>query len=297
MTAGQHRGGRRSFAGLVRATRSKLWPRPGTGTAAAVQPPLTGITDLHCHLLPGVDDGARDLDTALELCRRACEEGVAVAITTPHTLDGVYDVQRATARRALQTLRTALGREGIPLRVELAAECRYDAALPTLLRDSPDVSLDGAGRYLLLELPHEQVPAGLPQLMFALQTRGTTPVIAHPERNLGVRRDPDQVEAWVERGVLLQLTAGSLSGAFGGPIGRCAERLLRRGWAHVVASDAHSPGKRPPAMQAAVRCVRALVGNDAARALFVDNPAAIARGAPVHEIRPARGRRAVRGRR
>lgn len=249
--------------------------------------PVTGIVDLHHHLLPQVDDGATDPATAVELARVAASEGIATIVCTPHTLDGVHDVPRERAREAFARLRDDCAAAGIAIELRLAAEVRMHESIAGVLAASPDVSLDGAGRYLLLELPHQSIPSTLPQFLFALRARGTTPVIAHPERNLAVRGDPSLAAAWVASGALLQLTAGSLDGTFGKPIEACALTLLRAGIVHVIATDAHSLQRRPPRIQPALRVAASIVGDDGARRLAVENPRGIVDGVPRDAIRPA----------
>lgn len=253
---------------------------------------IHGVVDLHHHLLPGVDDGAADVATAVELARLALADGITTVIATPHTLDGTYDVTRQRARQAHADLVAALAAAAVPLEVRLAAEVHLHEQVPELLAQDPDLSLDGQGRYLLLELPHQGPPPGLPEFLFRLRTAGTTPIIAHPERNLAVRQDPDLTADWLDCGVELQLTAGSLTGAFGAPIRDCALRLLRAGRVAVVATDSHSLHKRPPLVQQACAVISNVLDRDAARLLLVDNPVRIAAGAPTNElVRPAAARR------
>jgi protein-tyrosine phosphatase len=247
---------------------------------------IRGVVDLHHHILPGVDDGAPDLETAMQLAALAVAEGIDTIVATPHTLDGVYDVPRAAALDAHARLTTALAAAGITLQIRVAAEVRMHEGINELLAAAPDVTLDGHGRYLLLELPHDSVPPALPELLFRLRARGTTPVIAHPERYLAVRKNPRIVATWLELGARLQLTTGSVTGAFGEPIRRCANELLRAGAVHIMATDAHSPRKRPPIVQAAFEAASAIVGEDGARTLLVDNPARVHAGAPASTVLP-----------
>lgn len=247
-------------------------------------PRWSGIADLHHHLLHGLDDGATDLDTAVAMARLALADGITTVVATPHTYDGVYNVERAAAAAALAELAVALAAAELPLEVRLAAEVHLHESIPERLADDPTLSLDGHGRYLLLELPHQGPPPSLPDFLFRLATRGTTAVIAHPERNLAVRKNPAIAIEWAERGSLLQLTAGSLSGAFGEPIRVCAEHLLREGAAHLVATDAHSPRKRPPLAQAAAAAITAIAGADCAQMLLVTNPRRILAGEAVEPL-------------
>jgi protein-tyrosine phosphatase len=248
---------------------------------------IEGVTDLHHHLLPGVDDGAPDIATAVAMARTALAEGITTVVATPHTFDGVYDVDRTRAAAALGELAAALAAADVPLQLRLAGEVHLHEGIPALLAADPGVSLDGANRYLLLELPHQGPPPSLPDFLFRLAAGGTTALVAHPERNLAVRKQPELAVEWVRRGSLLQLTAGSLAGAFGEPIRACAESLLRAGVVHVVATDAHSPGKRPPLVQDAFAAAAAIVGDAGAERLFATNPTAVLAGAERDAIVPA----------
>lgn len=259
--------------------------------------PCRDVVDLHHHILFGVDDGAPDLATAVQMARAAVEQGITTVVATPHTCDGVYDVDRQTARQALALLQQELATHGVQLEVRLAAEVHLHESIPMRLRREPDLSLDGQGRWLLLELPHQGPPPSFADFLFRLVASGTTPLIAHPERNLAVRKDPRLAAAWVQRGARLQLTAGSVAGAFGQPIADCAEQLLRMGCGHVLATDAHSVSKRPPLLQQGFAAAAAIVGEAGAVALCVDNPRRILRGegadALVAPLPPAKGRRGL----
>ncbi|MBI5850604.1 MAG: capsular biosynthesis protein [Planctomycetes bacterium] len=249
---------------------------------------VQGMTDLHHHILPGVDDGARDVGEALALAQRALDQGITTVVATPHMFDGVHDVTRAAACEAADRLRDALAAAGNPLALRVAAEIRVDERLEGLLAEHPEVTLDGGGRYALIELPHDGVPPYLTRLLFRLRARGTTPVIAHPERNLGVRADPEQTKEWLDVGAMLQLTAAALDGSFGAVIGRCARTLLAAGRVHWVATDAHRIDRRPPHVGAAFEVAEKIVGIDGARALFVEHPAIVAAGGSPESIVPPR---------
>src|SRR5687768_13159464 len=127
---------------------------------------IEGIVDLHCHILPGLDDGAANEVVAIAMARIAASEGIATILATPHTLDGVYDVDPSLARGAGARLQQALDREGIPLRLRVAAEVHLHEDLPGLVRTDPLVSPDGGGRFVLLELPHQSAPPSLPDFLF-----------------------------------------------------------------------------------------------------------------------------------
>ncbi|MBL8723136.1 MAG: hypothetical protein JNK49_03780 [Planctomycetes bacterium] len=250
----------------------------------SVEPTIRGVCDLHHHLLPGVDDGAADIGMAMAMARIALAEGIGTVVATPHTCDGVYEVPRPAAAAALAELTAALAAAELPLTVRLAAEVHLHESIPERLAADPTLSLDGTGKYLLLELPHHGPPSWLPEFLFRLAAAGTTPVIAHPERNLAVRAAPELAIGWAEQGALLQVTAGSLLGGFGHAIRGTAERLLGAGVVHVLATDAHAAERRSPRVQDAFAAAARLVGHAGATALFVTNPERILAGAPREQL-------------
>ena len=252
---------------------------------------MDGIADLHSHVLPGVDDGASDLEAAVAIARLAAAEGIATLVATPHTLDGVFEVERDKARAARELLVAALASARIAVAIRVAAEVRYHESIPERLASDKTLTLDGGGRYLLLELPHESAPPGLCDLVFRLRAAGTTPIIAHPERNRAVRAEPGIVAEWLRVGALLQLTAGSLTGAFGEPIRATALRLLSAGQVHVIATDTHSEAKRPPIVQAAFQVAAEIVGETGALRIVHANPLAILHGDHANAIVPAMARK------
>lgn len=245
---------------------------------------VVGIKDLHHHILPGVDDGAPDVGTSLDMARIAVAQGIETVVATPHTLDGVYDVERTRAKESGERLRRELEDHRVPLEIRVAAEVRLHEGIEALLESDPTVTLDGGGRFLLLELPHDSVPPRFADFLFRLRARGTTPVIAHPERNLIVRANPDITREWVRTGILMQVTAASLDGTFGPVIKECCGYLLKERRVHVIATDAHRASRRPPRIQAAIAAAGRIVGEDRAQQLVVDNPALILAGAQVASI-------------
>ena len=239
---------------------------------------IEGVTDLHSHLLPGIDDGARDLAAAVQMARMAAGEGIQTVVATPHTLDGVYNVEYSHALSARDLLVVELAKEGIGVDVRVASEVHLHEGIPDLLEREPRISLDGERRYLLLELPNRSLPPALPNFLFGLRARGTTPIIAHPERIMAVRENADVTAEWIRIGALLQVTSGALVGTFGKVIGACARQLLELGRVHFLATDAHSPHRRPFQVQETAKTAIGLVGEEGARKLLVENPASVLRG-------------------
>jgi len=185
------------------------------------------MIDIHSHILPGLDDGARDLEQSLELARQAVREGIHTVIATPHHRNGRYDNPGGAVRQAAEALARELAAAGIPLKLRCGQEIRVYAELPEDLERGEALTLNGS-RYLLLELPSGYVPQGMDELLHELRVMGRVPVIAHPERNRELAADPGRLAAWVRQGVLLQLTSHSVSGALGPRLARLCLDWCRR---------------------------------------------------------------------
>lgn len=224
------------------------------------------MIDLHCHLLPGIDDGPQTLEGALAMARLAVANGIREARVTPHLYVGQWDNDVHRIRAATEAFRAALAQAAIPLELSFAAEVRLSYDIVPLIEEDrvPFLGeLDGQ-RVLLLELPHSHVPVGADKFVSWLTGRGIRPMIAHPERNKDVMRDPKKLLPFVGEGCLLQVTADALAGGFGE---RCAERaveFLEQGWVTVIASDAHDTVARPPRLRAGLEVAERMLGAETA---------------------------------
>jgi len=232
------------------------------------------MIDLHCHLLPAIDDGPEGLDEALRLARLAVANGITKSIMTPHIHPGRYQNARDNIAEATESFRDALAEHEIPLEVGYAAEVRIG---PEILKMVADEAIPFLGEHegyqvMLLELPHEGVPVGSENLIDWLLKRNIRPMIAHPERNKDVMRDLAKIHPFVERGCLLQLTAMSVANRFGDHARERAVEMLERDWVHVIATDAHNIAHRPPDLAAGRDAATRIVGEEKARALVEDNP-------------------------
>lgn len=235
------------------------------------------MIDLHCHLLPGIDDGAPDLATALAMARLAVDSGTTHMVCTPHLHAGRYENTAASIAASLAGFRRALQDAQIPLQVSGAAEVRFDMEIMMRL---PAGQIPFVGRWqdkdvMLLEFPHGEIPFGAERLTQWLLQRNVLPMIAHPERNKGVMRMPSQLKPFIQQGCLLQVTAGALVGRFGERAQELAEQLLQEDVVTVIASDAHNLQHRPPLLAEGRERAAALVGDAAAEALVLTRPATI----------------------
>lgn len=232
------------------------------------------MIDLHNHLLPGLDDGAPDLATALALARLAEQSGVTHLVCTPHILPGRYDNTRAGIAEARQAFAAAVAAAGLALQVAAAAEVRFGAELMQAVADEalPFLGHWQGRRVLLLEFPDGAIPFAAERLTAWLLERDIVPLLAHPERNKGVLHAPARLQAFLDQGCLLQVTAASLSGRFGPAVQRLAEDLLQAGAVAVLASDAHNVAHRPPALDVGRACAERLVGAAQAERLVRHTP-------------------------
>lgn len=244
------------------------------------------FTDLHTHFLPGIDDGAVDVDTASAMLEMAAADGTAAIVATPHARHDLFpDVDRKRCEQALAAVHARLP-EG--LTVALGAEVRVDSELLAELDRGDDARwlyLAGS-RYILLELAPVDVGCDPIALVHELHVAGSVPIIAHPERIPWLQQDGDTLGALVDRGALLQVTAASLTGAAGRGAARCAAWLMDEGLVGFVASDAHNTTTRAPLLGEAFTTVAARWGDEVALRLFVDNPARVLTD---QAIRPAEG--------
>jgi protein-tyrosine phosphatase len=230
------------------------------------------VIDIHCHPLPGLDDGAQDWEASLEMAEAAAWDGVTQWIATPHWTGTEGEVERVRAAR--DQLVERLEKKRIPLRVHCGNEVILVPQLAESLKADRALTLAGSS-YILLETAQFEGGAYIHSALFQLQSQGYRVILAHPERLRLWQRDLHDLRELVYRGCYLQVNAGSLMGAFGPEARKTAERLIKLEWVSFLASDAHSPDSRPPLLQEAVeRCAR-LIGRPAATALVEDNPSRI----------------------
>jgi protein-tyrosine phosphatase len=202
------------------------------------------VIDLHCHVLPGIDDGPATIEESLTLARAAAGAGTRMLIATSH-VSWEYPNRAETIADLVDELNTRLAGEELALEIRAGAEIAM-----TRIADMPPAELSrltlGGGKWLLVEPPFAPAISGLETLIARLQDRGHRIVLAHPERCPGFQRDRSMLERLVASGVLSSITAGSLAGRFGSGVRRFSLQLVRDGLVHNVASDAHDASRRPP---------------------------------------------------
>ncbi len=235
------------------------------------------MIDLHCHLLPGIDDGASTMTEAIELAQVAVINGITHAVVTPHIHPGRYENDTRIISKVFDEFVEQLTAADIPLVLGMAAEVRISIEMVEMIADHRIPFLGELDGYsvILLEFPHHQIIPGAVNLVDILMEQKIRPLIAHPERNKDVIRNLDAIKPLIDAGCLLQITAGSLDGRFGeGPRQRSIE-MLERDWAYLLASDAHNIRNRPPELEQGRKVAADIIGEEASWHLVNQRPAEI----------------------
>jgi len=235
------------------------------------------MIDIHCHPLPGVDDGAKSIEEAAEMCRMAAKDGVSHLVATPHS-NYTYTFDPGLNRQLLRGLQEKIGEKPILL-LGCDLHLSYDN-IQTCLQDAKNFTINQTS-YLLVELPDQFIPDHFTRVYYDIQVAGLKPIITHPERNPLLQRKPDLLRHWVSIGCLVQVTAQSYTGGFGPRAQEYAQRFLDAGLVHFFASDAHSPRKRPPLLSPCYQKVAAEKGKELADLLLQKNPEAVINGLPL----------------
>lgn len=243
------------------------------------------FVDIHCHLIPAIDDGAQSWEESLAMAEIAVSDGIGTIIATPHQ-NGSYAHNRGDAiRQQVVELQQQLDRHDIPLEVLPGADVRIDDGMIQALQTGDVLTLADLGKHVLLELPHE-LYFPIERVLDDLNNVGMVGILSHPERNQGILKQPAIVESLFKYGCLMQITAGSLMGTFGKTCQEMSEWMLKRGLVHFIATDAHGPKSRRPLISRAYEYTSELAGEATANLLCCDNPAAVAAGEDVVAAQP-----------
>ncbi len=256
---------------------------------AAVNESLEGaLIDLHCHILPGIDDGAVDLENSLEMARVAVAEGIRITACTPHMMPGVYDNTGPRVREHIAVLQKALDEAEIALRLVPGADIHLQSDLSAKLKQGSLLALNDS-RYFLFEPPHHTAPPRLEEAAFDVMAGGFQPVLTHPERLTWIETHYDTMRNLAHRGVWMQITCGSLTGRFGRRPRYWAERMVDEGLVHILATDAHNLRNRSPLMAEARDMVAQRLGEQAAIDMVLTRPIGILENASPTSLPPAAG--------
>ena len=232
------------------------------------------MVDIHCHILPGIDDGAKSWEMTAEMCRMAAADGITHIVATPHA-NHRYPYHRERYTEMLGQLRDAA--DG---KLTFSLGCDFHFSYDNLrdALENPRRYTIGDTQYLLIEFSDYGIPPSVREDIFALRSHGIVPIITHPERNQPLLKKPEMVLTLVEQGCLVQVTADAVTGAWGGRSQKMVEWLLKQQAIHVVASDAHDTVRRKPRMSEARDTIAKLAGAEVAEALVTHNPEAVIEG-------------------
>ncbi len=232
------------------------------------------MIDVHCHILPGIDDGAANLAESMALLRLAVADGIHRMVATPHINPGYFDNDQQSINQALTALRTQIEHEQLNIEVAAAAEVRVTADLMLAVerQQLPFLGRWQGQQVLLLEFPPSHIPPGSDKLIKWLAQKGILPMIAHPERNREVQSNLAVLEPFRRLGCLFQLTASSLLGDLGARHQATAQQLVQNRLYHVMASDCHNVNRRPPRLTASLSQVASVTDDGYAQSLVFDTP-------------------------
>ncbi len=230
------------------------------------------LIDIHSHILPGLDDGPPDLRTALKIAKNAVEEGTTAIIATPHCQDGKYECKKKEILAACDHFNQRLMNRRINLKVLPGAEVRFTPDLMDTFNRGEILTLDDAGKALLLELPERCLLEAVARVVKQLEEKGVKAIIAHPERNSTIQSQPEAIKVLRYSGAEFQITGDSLIGKFGRKTMKVAEELVTMGDVHYLASDAHSPCKRSPRRTKAFKKMVKLIGRSQTEQIAYGNP-------------------------
>ena len=234
--------------------------------------------DIHSHILPNIDDGPHEMDDSVAMARVAQNDGTIKMICTPHHKDVTENHSISKLKQLFSEFKSRLKTENINLEIALGMENHISLDLPEALSNGTSLTLNQTN-YALIELPFFGKPNFIEKILFNVQLKGYTPVLAHPERLELFQNTPSILNEFVNRGMLTQFTAGSILGLFGKKAKNLTQRYLKEGLVHTFASDTHRPtGPRLPILSSAFKEVSSSHGEDIASKLFSENPKSIIDG-------------------
>lgn len=250
---------------------------------------IEGFVDIHVHILPGLDDGAKTEDDAIAMAGVASACGTAKIVATPHVdplrlPSGCTQVR--TIKKSVDSLQDLIISRGLSIQVMPGMEIAMTPDLVGYLIRGEVMTVSDGGKYVLVELPFQTIPSYAEEEIFNLAANGYTPIIAHPERCQPVIRNPNALMPFLRAGALAHVNAQSLTGKIGHGPQKTAEILLSHGLAHIIASDGHSGTSRQPRLDPAFEIARRLLGEDEALKTVRDIPFAIVHGKDVHVNEP-----------
>ncbi|RZB30511.1 MAG: protein-tyrosine phosphatase [Desulfobacteraceae bacterium Eth-SRB1] len=237
------------------------------------------MIDLHCHILPGIDDGPELLDESIEMCRIAVNDGISKVVCTPHHVTGKYNNNREKIIRCVDKLQASIDSEDIPLTLYPGCEIRLDDLdLVENIKAGELLTMNDSGRHIILELPNESLPRNIEKIISSLVFAGIIPIVAHPEKNHVIQKDPEIIYQLVRLGALAQLTSSSLTGRLGSRIKKFSVFLLEHNLVHMLVTDAHASRQRRPVLSEGLKRLKEIIGKKAAMGMVETVPEKILNG-------------------
>jgi protein-tyrosine phosphatase len=243
------------------------------------------MIDIHCHILPGVDDGAGTMEDSIAMAKAAVHGGIDTIIATPHHLNGSYDNEKAAIINHTAALNERLQREGVPLTILPGQETRLNGEMVDGLEQG-ELLTQNETNYLFVEFPSDHVPGYAKQMLFDLQVAGYTPIIVHPERNREILEHPSTLYQFVQKGALTQVTAASVLGKFGKKIQKLSHQLIEANLTHFIATDAHNTTTRGFCLREAYTEIQKQHGNGVLY-FYMENPELLISGKRVMKHEPS----------
>ncbi len=230
------------------------------------------MVDIHCHILAAVDDGPSNIEKSLKMCEIASADGIKTIVATPHIRKKGYDIEPKITIKKVKELNSLLKKEKIDLKILCGNDVHIQPNLLEDIKSSKVLTINNKGKYIILELPSDSVPFYVETVVAQLKKAKITPIISHPERNFQIQQNPKIIEKLIKKGVLIQVTAMSITGGFGEGVQKIALDLLEKGWVDVIATDAHSAIKRAPVLSLAVKKASEVVGAKKAKDMVWKTP-------------------------
>lgn len=242
--------------------------------------------DIHCHILWGIDDGAKDIDDSIEMCKSSSERGIKRIIATPHFIEGESEVEPSALMSQVYLLNQEIKSQKIDIEILPGMEIFITPNIIELYEKGKIITLN-CKNYMLLELPlHGPLPNFLEDVIFHLQIKGIKPVIAHPERCRAIMKRPDIIYNLIERGCIIQINSGSLKGLYGMGPRKTAMKLLKHSMVHVIASDRHSSRRKALQFDKCYKVIKRKFGETMAEDLLKNNPLKIINGKNIDIFEP-----------
>jgi len=242
------------------------------------------MVDIHSHILPGIDDGALSVEESIEIIRISADSGVDTIVATPHLMPGRYMVRAKERDKLISELQEQIIQHRIDIQILPGRECHLSPEIFESEEDLKKITVNDAGRYVLVEPPFLEFPDYVDQMIFEFQVRGIIPVLAHIERYVDVIRNPNFTLEYIQKGCLTQVNVGSVVGKYGPDVQKTSHILLHHGMAHIIASDIHSPRSMP--LGDGFSIVAEMVGREEAINLFDIRPRAMVNGKIVPILQP-----------